>query len=168
MLSFQEVHVNGRTSPLARVDGPTPIYTPPTSIGGATSSPGGSGGVDADPAPASLFLVTACSSDLRPGQAVTASDRGSVAVADCRSPEAVIGICTRKRSPTQAVVQTHGEVVLGLSGLSPGVDYFLEGNGELTPPPLQGVTFVQRVGMATSATSLYLALDGRVVRQADA
>lgn len=167
MLSFFEVHVNGRTPPLTPVTGATDIYTPPASIGGAVSSPAGSSGGNVDSAPSALFIVATCPADLQPGQAVTAANRGSVAVADCRSPEAVIGLCTRKRSPTLAVVQTAGEVVLGLSGLSPGVDYFLEGDGALTAPPLLGVTFVQRVGMATSATSLYLALDGRVVRQAD-
>lgn len=168
MLSFHEVHVNGSAAPLSVFAGQTDVYVPPSSIGGPTDAPGAADGGAGAAASASLFFVATCTADLQPGQAVTAASQGSVAVADCRSPEAVVGICTRKRSPTQAVVQTAGEVVLGLSGLSPGVDYFLGGIGAVVPPPLAGVTFVQRVGMATSATSLYLALDGRVVRQATA
>lgn len=166
MLSFREVHFNTYSPPLQTPAGSPGIYYPPVYTPGGTT--GGTGGTTpTDPTPTSqvLFFVASCDASAQPGQAVTASGPATVAIADCRSPEAVVGIITRKRSPTQAVVQTAGEVVLGLSGLSPGVDYFLGGNGAIVPPPLTGITFVQRVGMATSATSLYLALDGHVVRQ---
>lgn len=167
MLSFREVHVNGTTAPLSVYVGPTDVYVPPPVLGGPTDGTGPTGGEsDASPqATGSLFLVATCPADLQPGQAVTAASQGSVAIADCRGPEAVIGICTRKRSDNQAVVQTAGEVVLGLSGLSPGVDYFLGQAGAIVPPPVTGVPFVQRIGIATSPTSLYINVNGTVVRQ---
>lgn len=169
MLAFREVHFNTYSPPLQTPAGAPGIYYPPVYTPGApTGGTGGpEGGTPADPTPNSqvLFFVATCDASAQPGQAVIAGNSGSVVIADNSGPEAVVGMITRKRSPTQAVVQTAGEVVLGLSGLSPGVDYFLGHNGALVPPPLDGVQYVQRVGMATSATSLYLALDGHVMRQ---
>ena len=169
MLSFREVHIGdtAMACPPSNADPsfyrPGEVRWPPAGVGGAAGPSTGS--PSTTPETASLFYLATCPSSLRVGQAVYVTGTNAVDVADCQRPDAVVGIATSKRSPTVVVVQTSGEVVLGLSGLSPGVDYFLGGNGELSPPPLDGVLFVQRVGVATTGTRLYLQLDGHVVRK---
>jgi hypothetical protein len=168
VLSFKEVHTNTTDPPLEMPTGTPGLYQPPVYVADVPADSGSGGGtVPTAPTPTSqvLFYQADCDVSAQPGQPVTAGNAGSVVVADSGSPEAVVGIITRKRSDAVAVVQTAGQVVLGLSGLSPGVDYFLGPAGTLVPPPLDAVQFVQRVGTATSATSLYISLSGVTVRR---
>ena len=95
------------------------------------------------------------------------SYEGQVVVepASSNSPQAVLGIVVAKLTDTRVSVQTSGIVSHGLSGLIPGVNYYIGLQGALMAPPLDGVVFAQLVGQALEPTTLNLTNNGQVFKR---
>lgn len=116
-------------------------------------------------APGVLFN---CPAGVSVGDAVYVHSSGEArqAQADTVTTTPVIGLVTSKPTTTSCFVVSTGKLLTGLSGLTPGASYYLSDvvAGGLTNTAPATVGFVvQKVGVAKSATELFIQVDIPIV-----
>jgi len=89
-----------------------------------------------------------------------------VATVDVGAGTSALGVIVDKPTATRCVVQTSGEVG-GYSGLTPGQVYWVASTGAPGAPPAPSVgkpvVYLQALGVAVSADTLYLRPDTSMV-----